>query len=142
MRHGGSDGTPRVASTGESVRTVPAIVFHGDRDTTVHPRNADHLLTHWIAAGDRDTTNGSVPQATKHQGQVRGGHAYTCLTYRDAGDQVIMERWDIHGLGHAWSGGSFPGSYVDPKGPDASAEMARFFLQHTRQGADGASEPG
>jgi len=111
-----------------SARIVPAIVFHGDRDTTVHPSNADHLIAHY-----RDTTDGPVPRATERRGRVAGGHAYTCATYHDAAGRVIVERWTVHGLGHAWSGGSLPGSYTDPKGPDASAEMVRFFHQHPPQ---------
>ena len=139
--HQGGAVTPRrdistATATGQSARIVPAIVFHGDCDKTVHPRNADYLLEHYCAAktaGSRDEVGGSTPRGTVRQGQVPGGHAYTRATYRDAGGRAIVERWTVHGLGHAWSGGSSSGSYTDPKGPDASAEMVRFFNQHPKR---------
>ncbi len=124
--------TPIVADT----RVVPTIVFHGDRDTTVHPRNGDQLLAHLAAvntAANRDVTGASVPPAKIRQGQVPGGHSYTQATYHDADGRATVERWSVHGLGHCWSGGSLPGSYTDPKGPDASAEMVRFFKQHPQR---------
>jgi Arc/MetJ-type ribon-helix-helix transcriptional regulator len=91
MRQGGPP-------AGKSAQTVPAILFHGDRDATVHPRNADHLLAHH-SAGDK------ALQVMTRRGQVSGGYAYTCATHRDAGGRVVVERWTVHGLGHAWSGG-------------------------------------
>jgi Esterase PHB depolymerase len=46
MQGGGPAAPRRGVPTGEPPRTVPAILFHGDRDKTVNPRNADHLLAH------------------------------------------------------------------------------------------------
>ena len=119
MRHGGS---PNQSDDPGDQPALPTIVFHGDRDTIVHPRNADHVINHSMRA-----TNW---QTKVHRGQVPGGHAYTCMIHTDANGQVILEQWCIHGAGHAWSGGSPAGSYTDPRGPDAAREMLRFFRDH------------
>ncbi len=105
---------------------VPTIVFHGDRDTIVNPRNADHVV-----ARSMRTTNW---QKTVRRGQVPGGHAYTCTIHTDESGRAILEQWCIHGAGHAWSGGSSAGSYTDPRGPDAAREMLRFFRDHPAVG--------
>ncbi len=102
---------------------VPTIVFHGDRDNTVHPINGDQVLEQ--SARARST------QKKVHRGRVPGGHAYTRTTHIDASGRGIFEHWNIHGAGHAWSGGSAAGSYTDPRGPDATREMLRFFLEHS-----------
>jgi poly(hydroxyalkanoate) depolymerase family esterase len=130
MRQGGTVVTRRRSPDGERTEIVPTIVFHGDRDTTVHPRNGERLLDHLDIAGGQ---NGSSPRVRTRQGRVPGGYEYTRFTYRDAEGRDIVERWSVHGLGHAWSGGSYPGSHTDPRGPDASAEMVRFFGQHHKR---------
>jgi poly(hydroxyalkanoate) depolymerase family esterase len=124
MRQGG----PVVAAPNEErTEIVPTIVFHGDRDTTVHPRNGERLLA--ITGGQ----NGSSPRVRTRQGRAPGGYEYTRFSYHDANGRTLLERWSVHGLGHAWSGGSYPGSYTDPRGPDASSEMVRFFEQHHKR---------
>jgi poly(hydroxyalkanoate) depolymerase family esterase len=121
MRQGGGPETSVKAGS-----PVPTIVFHGDRDTTVHPDNGDRIL-------ERSTKAAS--SATKVlRGRVPDGHAYTRTIVADRSGRVIAEHWNVHGAGHAWSGGSPAGSYTDPQGPDAAREMLRFFLAHSLPG--------
>jgi poly(hydroxyalkanoate) depolymerase family esterase len=103
---------------------VPTIVFHGDQDATVHPGNADRVIAQSLVVPVGHLT----PQL--QQGRVPGGHAYSRYTHTDADGRTLLEQWVIHGLGHAWSGGSPAGTYTDPRGPDAAREMSRFFLAH------------
>jgi poly(hydroxyalkanoate) depolymerase family esterase len=102
---------------------VPTIVFHGDRDITVHPNNGDQVL-------ERSMTATST-QKKVHRGRVPGGHGYTRAIYNDSRGRAMFEHWSVHGAGHAWSGGSPAGSYTDPRGPNATREMLRFFLEHS-----------
>ena len=104
-------------TTFKSPRTVPAIVFHGDLDTTVHPRNGDQVV-----AQLRENSNTDLRVTVQH-GRVPGARGYSRTLYHDARGQVIFEQWIIHGAGHAWSGGSLAGSYTDPQGPDATREI-------------------
>jgi poly(hydroxyalkanoate) depolymerase family esterase len=103
---------------------VPLIVIHGDRDAIVAPVNADNLIASRLAAGDVTGRDGPVT-TNAHRGR---SYSRTVHTNRDG--SAVAESWIIHGGGHAWSGGSPAGSYTDPHGPNASAEMIRFFLLH------------
>jgi poly(hydroxyalkanoate) depolymerase family esterase len=103
---------------------VPLIVFHGDRDNIVAPVNADRLIASRIAA----SSGLRAPDTT--QGGDNSGRSHSRRIYRDADDRVVVEHWIVHGGSHAWSGGSPVASYTDAQGPDASAEMLRFFREH------------
>jgi poly(hydroxyalkanoate) depolymerase family esterase len=98
----------------------PVIVFHGDTDHTVHPSNGSRMIAPF-----------EVGEALKRteRSSDGGGHAYT-RQFVTAANGVDAEYWLIHGAPHAWAGGSSRGSFTDAKGPDASAEMVRFFLAH------------
>ena len=118
-----------------NVRVVPMIVFHGDRDATVHPRNADHVIAQWAqihAEWEPHAPTGPELKATVQRSQVPAGRFYTHAVYQDTRGEVIMERWLVEGSGHAWSGGNSQGSFTDPYGPDATQEMLRFFATHPR----------
>ena len=109
---------------------MPLIVFHGDRDGTVAPVNADRLIASRLAG----RAGGSAAVATTQRGEAEG-RRWSRSIYRDPAGEVLAELWIVHDGGHAWSGGSASGSYTDRQGPDASAEMLRFFLEQPRPAA-------
>ena len=120
MRQGGEKTGPC------SDAPIPTIVFHGDRDTTVHPSNGDGVVAQFKA--------GAVGLRTVvEHGKVPGGHGYSRTLHTDASGRVLCEQWTIRGAGHAWAGGSPAGSNTDRHGPDAAREMLRFFLANTQR---------
>jgi poly(3-hydroxybutyrate) depolymerase len=82
----------------------------------VHPSNARHVA----GAADRP--------ARREPGVSPGGRRYDRLVSDAANGNPRVECWMVEDAGHAWSGGRPEGSYTDASGPDASAEMVRFFL--------------
>lgn len=115
MRSGSAGGAAKASAR-------PIIVFHGDSDRTVHPSNGSHVL-------DASLQEGAAIE-TRQERPARG-RSYTRSVHRAPDGRVVAEHWVVHGSAHAWSGGSAEGSYTDPRGPDASREMLRFFLAVT-----------
>lgn len=123
-------GRARGASAGTAGRraqqALPLIVFQGDRDRTVHAGNASAILEQAREAYARRNGGGAL-LASRHSAQASGGRRFTRTVWAPDGGPPHIEAWLLHGAGHKWSGGDARGSYTDAKGPDASAEMLRFF---------------
>lgn len=101
---------------------IPTIVFHGDRDATVNPANAETIVAQHAAATKLNKTQQKVASDS--------GVISTQMTFTDASGKPEIEQWLIHGAAHAWSGGNARGTYAEASGPDASTEMLRFFFAH------------
>jgi poly(hydroxyalkanoate) depolymerase family esterase len=117
MRGAGKNSAARASAS-----LKPTIVFHGDRDTTVHPCNGANV----VARASGDTTS---EIRTERRSSVEG-HSFSHSVHRGTSGLSIIELWELHDAGHSWSGGSPAGSFTNREGPDASKEMLRFFLQH------------
>ncbi len=114
---------PRARRANGRVRTI---VFHGANDRVVHPSNATAILAH-ARAGLVDPAQESIMDG------AAAGRTYTRILVMDGRGVPHAKYWAIHGLGHAWSGGSPGGSFTDAHGPDASREILRFFLETQAQ---------
>ena len=105
---------------------MPTIVFHGDRDLTVHPLNAAAVVKQALSKKSEALGGGSVLPVVETF--KPGARSVTLSKHARRFGRPDAELWIVHGAGHAWTGGSSRGSYTDEAGPDASREMRRFFL--------------
>lgn len=139
MANGGKDparqGRAAHAAMGDRARPVPTMVIQGSADRRVAPVNAEQVLrvsmtANRLAGGESCDVDLTRPSMTSN-GRVEGGHAYTLSGWTDRHGALMHELWKVDGLGHAWSGGAPGGSHTDPRGPDATEAIWRFFAQAT-----------
>lgn len=128
--------TPVAAATPskKALQAVPTIVFHGDRDHTVQQANGTRILQQVLDAHGAQAMAGTWRTDTQ-TGITPGGQRFSRTVHADINGRSPIESWTVHGAGHAWSGGHASGSYTNAKGPDASAEMVRFFMALPRSGS-------
>ncbi len=146
MKHGGADPvrqgqlafeTMRSGLARKNRRRMPVIAFHGTADTRVNPVNAEQAIAQWsktnacLAAEQGDSGFALKERVIDGQApdNVPGGYSYQRHTYMEADGRLLMEKWLIRGLGHAWSGSPKPSRHGDPRGPNASVEIWRFFSE-------------
>lgn len=127
MQRGAADEATAIAALpAEAPRRAPrAIVFHGARDGVVAARNGEQVAAQLLAL------RGSATATVEWSESVGGRRVSRSRRIADEGT-VVLERWLVEELGHAWSGGSPEGSFTEAQGPDASREMLRFFSEGAR----------
>ena len=108
---------------------LPMIVFHGTQDQTVNAANAERIVNNWVAASQ---SGSGAPDWTPHTRMINASPGrqctVTCHVSQTQPERAGCEYWQLANAGHQWSGGDARGSHTDAAGPDASAEMVRFFL--------------
>lgn len=108
----------------------PVIVFHGDADPMVHRSNSSHVVRQSVDGHFTHRRDTHADIAIVEETGSTGGRKFTRQIHRKKCGRVLAEEWTVHGTGHVWSGGKPDGSYTDIRGPNASEEMLRFFINH------------
>ncbi len=122
------------AATAPSARpSVPIIVLHGDADSTVNPSNAHRLIENAAEAHRQANPNSPLQVSVDAFDATDDSNAYRRTRYAAEHGRSVIERWEIRGAGHAWSGGNAAGSYTGARGPDATKAVLEFFAQHATQ---------
>lgn len=115
MRQGPQQALPKV-------RFVPTFIMQGAADAVVSKVNADAIARQAAA-------NYGAPLYESERRRPMNGVSALCRQSRDADGRLLIEQWSLDGAGHSWSGGDPAGSHSSSAGPDASAEMLRFFRE-------------
>jgi poly(3-hydroxybutyrate) depolymerase len=120
-----------------SKKRLAVIAFQGMKDPYMSPLNTDQLIVQWAQTNDylddgKDNDSVSLKSGRETKGSVPNGYGFTKYSYYDGANRLLMEKWLVDELGHAWSGSPITNQFGDPRGPNASAEMWRFFVETTK----------
>ena len=115
---------------------LPLIVFQGTKDPYLNPVNADQLIAQWAQTHDylddgKDNDSVNIRSPKEKKGEVPGGYSFTKYSYSDISGHLLVEKWIVEGLGHAWPGSAGANQFADAKGPNATEEIWRFFSETT-----------
>ncbi|KFA94525.1 extracellular catalytic domain type 1 short-chain-length polyhydroxyalkanoate depolymerase [Archangium violaceum] len=124
------------ACSGQRRWPVPVLVIHGSEDSVVNPINGEQTVQQFLQTndyGDDGRDNNSVPYAPTDvwYDSVPGGRGYYVKNY-EYGGRLLVQKYEIQGMDHAWPGGDASYPFADPSGPDATTIMWDFFAQHAR----------
>jgi poly(hydroxyalkanoate) depolymerase family esterase len=113
------------------VAFVPALVIHGDADSTVHPRNAEQIIEQ-LRAFAQCVGKSSNPLIESPELRLAStGRAYRQKDYLH-NKRILLRKIMVEGMGHAWSGGDERHPFNDAAGPDASRLIWDFVSMFRR----------
>jgi len=123
--------------------------LQGDTDPLVPYPNAELIVGQYLASddwADDGENNGSIERSASdtEMGQVPDSHSYEIDTYVDESGCILVQRWLINGMGHAWSQGVSTDSprdalLVDPLGPELRSATLDFIMAHPKPASMGCS---
>ncbi|MGI9167068.1 MAG: alpha/beta hydrolase family esterase, partial [Pyrinomonadaceae bacterium] len=121
-----------MGSLGQSKHLMRVIVFQGTKDGAVSAANADRINSQWrrptISLTMRKTITALMTWPTaSRKARFPTDTLLRCTSTRTTRTKPLMEKWIVDEMKHAWSGGAAGVLNADPKGPDASMAMWRFF---------------
>jgi poly(hydroxyalkanoate) depolymerase family esterase len=129
---------------GPRARVVPVMAVGSDADLAFPASCTDKALeqglrtNNLVLSGAQEGPIALTP-ATVEEEQVPDGHGYTVSRFRDPDGCLVGEKWIIHGMPHAWPGGTTDPEYdgfTDTRAPDG-AEGTWEFLQRYRMSETG-----
>jgi poly(hydroxyalkanoate) depolymerase family esterase len=115
-------------------KKMPVIIFHSMNTPLMSPMHALQVESEYLAFNDL-LDNGLRDNSyflKKDVIEVPAGNKYGYTLYRtfDTSHDAFIERYMINDLVHSWSGGASNLLYNDPKGPDASMLIFKFFKKY------------
>lgn len=113
---------------------MPIIIFHGMKSPLMSPIHAFQVETEFKTFNDY-LDNGIKDNSYFLEKDVKNVPAtdmygYNLFTTTNVDHEILIERYMIDDLTHGWSGGVKDMPYNDPKGPDASAFIFKFFKNY------------
>ncbi len=109
----------------------PLMVLHGDADDSVTVRNASALRSLWAKLFESAPLAQPLSRVTHESVATTDTRGALYSDYSRDG-QLVLRGVDIHGLGHAWSGGDASLPFNDASGPSASELIWSFFCAQRR----------
>ena len=106
----------------------PLLIIHGERDPVVNTASAEAAAALWLAICDENDAIRALPPRRSARGTR---YATTRFDWKRNG-RPYLRLVQVHGLGHAWSGGTARQQYSDPGGPDALRIAWAWFALHSK----------